>query len=130
VQVTSPIVSFDLCIERFNKWLGTLCMACRSYAFIQLIYSCPPRAFILFNSLETLAFRILLVCLCAHDQPWQRNAHQCFQFGGANCFQRVDAVGAHAMLESLSTLASQAASYSVASTWTRYLVLHPFSSLS
>ena len=34
---------------------GTLCMACCSYAFIQLIYISPPRAFILLNSLETRA---------------------------------------------------------------------------
>lgn len=92
VQVTSPIVSFNLCTERSNKWLGTPCMACRPYAFIQLIYSCSPRAFILFNSLETLAFRIVLVYRCAHDQQRQRNAHQCFQLGDANCFERVDAL--------------------------------------
>ena len=85
---------------------GTLCMACCSYAFIQLIYTSPPRAFILLNS---LAFRIVIVCRCAHDQ----------QTGSATLTNVSSSVtptisnesmplGAHAMLESPSVPASQA----------------------
>jgi hypothetical protein len=100
VQVASPIVSFNLCIQRFNKWLGTLCMACCSYSFIQLIYISPPRAFILLNS---LAFRIVIVCRCA---PMIDNGSATLTNVSSSVTPTIlnesMPLGAHAMLESPS----------------------------
>jgi len=61
---------------------------------LQFYLFTPARRALSFSSIpwETLAFRIVLVCRCAHDQQRQRNAHQCFQLGDANCFERVDAL--------------------------------------
>ena len=50
---------------------------------LQFYLFTPARRALSFSSIpwETLAFRIVLVCRCAHDQQRQRNAHQCFQLG-------------------------------------------------
>src|ERR1700722_14844765 len=92
MQVTSPIVSLNLCIEMFNKWLGRCVWLAVHIPSFKFFTPAPPA--LSFSSIpwKRWRFGFFFVCLCAHDQPWQRNAHQCFQLGGANCFQRADAL--------------------------------------